>query len=162
MRYFFSSVIAIFLSACASAPAPTFSGPTAFISDSVVQEDSKKGQIFYVDQIDGRTVDSAYQETTRASRGKGFTLSLWSKLRQVEVKPIRLKLVASHITGAPIHEIASRALGTFFSVEGEVLFTPVPGGKYVVTGVLAKEGSSVWLADEETLVPVTTKITSAR
>lgn len=82
-------------------------------------------------------------------------MSLQSEMRRVPVAPLKLKLVASHVTAAPIHEIASRAAGTFFFVEGELSFTPAEGGNYVVKGELKKDGSSVWLADAKTLEPVT-------
>jgi len=163
MRILTSLSLLLFVVGCATPePAPVFTGPTAFISDSVIPEDSMRGQVFYVDAIDGKRVDSAAQETRRSSAGKGLSLSLWSKLRQVEVRPMRLTLVGSHITGAPIHELASRAAGTFFSVEGNVTFTPVAGKKYVVKGELKKSGSSVWLADEETQQPVTPIITNSK
>jgi hypothetical protein len=58
-----------------------------------------------------------------------------------------LKIVATHVTSAPIHEIASRAGGTFFSVEGEVTLARIGGHQYFVNGKSQKEGSSVWIAD---------------
>ena len=163
MRPFAILSIAALLVACATQETfPVFTGPTAFISDSVNAVDGTKGEVFYVEAIDGKSVESAARETRRASRGRGFSLTLQSKLRQVEARPVRLRLVASHITAAPIHELASRAAGTFFSVEGEVDFIPVAGGKYVVKGELKKGLSSVWLADEDTQQPVTQIISSAK
>jgi hypothetical protein len=47
---------------------------------------------------------------------------------------------------------------TFFSVEGEVNFNPVPSGTYEVMGELKQKGSSVWIEDVETHQPVTEKI----
>jgi hypothetical protein len=114
--------------------------------------------VFYVESIDGRPIRSALIATRGASRDKGFALSLQSEMRRVPVAPLKLKLVGTHVTAAPIHEIASRAAGTFFSVEGEVSFTPVEGGDYVVKGELKKEGSSVWLADAKTQEPVTAPV----
>jgi hypothetical protein len=160
-----SLLVAAALAGCASLEPPVpvgYNGPTAVISDTVVQEDKSKGQLFYVEAVDGKPIDSALIATRQASSGHGFQLSLWSKMRQVPVKPLRLRLVASHVTAAPIHEIASRAAGTFLSVQGEVSFTPVDGGDYVVKGELTKEGSSVWLADAKTLQPVTSIVTEKK
>jgi hypothetical protein len=153
------------LSGCAQlAPAvpDDYKGPVAFISDSVVQEDGRKGQVFYVASINGISIPSALTATRQASQNQGFALSLHSEMRRVPVEPLKLKLVASHVTAAPIHELASRAAGTFFFVEGEVSFTPVEGGDYVVKGELKKDGSSVWLADAKTLEPVTAGVSQKK
>ena len=150
-------VLSALLAGCATLEppvAPGYVGPTAIITDSVLQEDGGKGQLFFVRAVDGRTIESAQTETRRASAGRGFSLALWSKLRLVPVRQLQLTLVGTHATAAPIHEIASRAAGTFFSVEGIVEFTPVAGAEYVVRGILKKEGSTVWLADAKTLEPV--------
>ena len=71
------------------------------------------------------------------------------------VRPMKVKIKASHMTAAPIHEIASRASGNFFSVEGIVDFDPKPDGRYYVKGLLGSQGSSVWIEDEATGKPAT-------
>lgn len=139
-----------------------YKGPVAYIADSVVQEDGSKGQVFFVDAIDDKPIQSALTATRRASYNQGFALSLHSEMRRVPVAPLKLRLVASHVTAAPIHEFASRVAGTFFFVEGEVSFTPVEGGDYVVKGELKKDGSSVWLADAKTLEPVTAVVSQKK
>lgn len=139
-----------------------YKGPVAFIADSVVPEDGSKGQVFYVQSINDKAIQSALITTRQASHNRGFALSLRSEMRRVPVAPLKLKLVALHVTAAPIHELASRAAGTFFSVEGEVTFTPTEGGDYVVKGELKKDASQVWLADAKTLQPVTEVITQKK
>ncbi len=74
------------------------------------------------------------------------------------VRPMRLKLVGTHQTGAPIHEMASKMAGTFFSVDGYVEFKPVEGTTYQVTGELKKERSCVWIVDAATKNAVTEKV----
>ncbi len=71
---------------------------------------------------------------------------------------MQVKLIATPQTGAPIHELASRVTGNFFSVEGEVDFNPAPGGRYLVKGELKKGASSVWIEDVETGECVTEKV----
>ena len=69
-----------------------------------------------------------------------------------------MKLIGTHQTAAPIHEIASRMAGTFFSVEGVVDFNPVEGRGYEITGDLKKDKSCVWIADVESKQPVTEQV----
>ena len=118
--------------------------------DGGFAEDGTKAQLFVVQEVDGRTIDSSIFATRRASEGRGFSLLPRLIVRSVPVKPMKLKLIGTHQTAAPIHELASRAAGTFFSVEGVVDFTPLEGRKYLVNGELNKGGSSVWIEDEST------------
>lgn len=71
---------------------------------------------------------------------------------------MKVKLVGTHQTAAPIHEIASRMSGTFFSVEGVVEFKPLERHRYEVTGELMKQRSCVWVADATTAEPATEKV----
>lgn len=71
---------------------------------------------------------------------------------------MKVKLLASHTTGAPIQTLFSQVAGTFFSVEGTVDFNPQPNGSYVVKGELKNEGSAVWIEDANTNQPVTEKV----
>lgn len=80
--------------------------------------------------------------------------------RLVPAIPLRLTLVATHQTAAPINALASRALGTFYSVEGVVDFTPAAGGHYVINGELKENGSAVWIEDAATRQAVTPRIRS--
>jgi hypothetical protein len=79
--------------------------------------------------------------------------------RKVKISPMKLKIRASHATGAPIHAIASQMAGTFFSIEGEVDFSPQPNTTYVVKGNLKKEKSSVWLENAATGQPASAIVT---
>lgn len=130
----------------------------ATITDSWIFESSKKAQLFMVTEVDGQSIQNSDTESSSLSKGAGARLYIAITARDVPAKPLKLKLVATHITGAPIHEIFSQAAGTFYSVKGVVDFTPAAGGKYVVKGILKKEGSSVWLEDAVTGQVVTEKI----
>lgn len=155
-------ILAAALTGCATYE-PTvpagYAGPTATIGEHSFTEDWAKSQMFYIESIDGKAVESSLQATRRASAGKGLAMVLRSVDHTVPARPLKLKLVGTHVTGAPIHEIVSRTAGTFFSVEGEVTFTPEPGGSYFVTGKLQKKGSAVWIADEKTEKPVSDIVT---
>lgn len=145
--------LALLTSACASFE-PTipkgYSGQVAEISDDFLWETSSKNQLFFVESINGKAVESGMLLTRRASAGHGFSVSARTATHKIPAMPLRIKLVASHVTGAPIHEISSRAAGTFYRIEGEIEFSPMAGGSYRVAGKLEKKGSSVWIIDTKT------------
>ncbi len=124
-----------------------YTGSTASIHDTSTYETSSKGQIFYVNTIDDNTVKNARSATAQASYGKGFRLTTATVTRDVRTVPIRLNIVGTHVTAAPIHEFASRAIGAFFTVSGDVTFTPEKNKNYYVRGSLSKEVASVWIED---------------
>ena len=154
-------VTALLLSGCvATSTLPEgYAGPTAVISDSGFAEDGTKAQIFGVIEVDGTPVRSSLDATRSASFGKGLWITTRFLSRPVPVKPLKLKLSASHQTAAPIHAILSQAAGTFLSVEVTVDFTPAAEGLYVVKGELKDEGSTLWIEDAVTGKPVTQRYT---
>lgn len=155
-------LIAAALSACALEPSvpESYQGPTAVLSDTHVPESGSKAQFFVLESIDGKQVNNSLIESRKASSGAGLTLYAKSLTREIPVRPLKLKLLATHATGAPIHALFSLATGGFQAVEGEVSFVPKEHGQYIVTGVLSQEGSAVWIQDLETNQPVTEKIVS--
>lgn len=159
-RFLLVAAIASTAGCAAYKPVPVgFTGPVAVIRDSAENESGSKGRLFYVAEVDGNHIDNARTATKQASYGRGFSLSTGTTAREVPIRPMQLKLVGSHVVAAPIHEMASRAAGTFFDVNGVIEFTPTAGRKYVVRGELKKDASTVWLEDDETREVVTTKIT---
>jgi hypothetical protein len=150
-KYLYAAAAVLALAGCATYQhAPDgYTGPTAEISDTSYYETGSKGVLFYVKSIDGNAIQNARNATGSASYGRGFALTAQSETRRVRIEPIKLKLVGTHVTAAPIHEIASRAIGEFFTVEGEVSFLPVAGKKYEVVGNLKKTETSVWIRDAE-------------
>lgn len=153
-------LVAFALHGCATYQpvAEGYAGPVAEVADSGSPGDGKKSTAFAVMEVNGNNIDNSFRASAGASYGKGFALTTRYVTRTVPAVPMKVRLQGSHMTGAPIHAIAAQMAGTFFSVEGVVDFTPAPGGKYVVKGVLQKEGSSVWIEDRATGLPVTEKI----
>jgi hypothetical protein len=146
-------LLSIVLSGCAALEPVVpqgYSGPIATLRDDVLSESSSKAQIFALIAVDGKSVHNAVIETRSASQGRGFSIVLAPVSRQIPIRELKVKLIGTHATAAPIHEIASRAAGTFYSVEGETTFTPIQGHQYRVRGSLQKVGSSVWIEDEDT------------
>ncbi len=134
----------------------------ARVTDTGLAEDSSKAKLFYLASVDGiRVYPNAASESRFASSGAGMNLRPQFPSRLVPVKPLKVIVVGTHATGAPIHELASRAAGTFWSVEAELDFAPEIDKTYVVKGNLQTEGSTVWIEDAATGQPVTKKGTSS-
>lgn len=134
-------------------------GPTASVRDTGGYVDHwSKGQIFSMMEVDGQEIMDSFRASDRASRGQGYTINIELQERLVPVKSMTVKLRGSHITGAPVHAIASKAAGTYFTVEGVVSFSPQANTRYIVKGELARDGSSVWIEEESTGRIVTEKI----
>jgi hypothetical protein len=160
--FFLSS--AILVGGCATpyqAPLPqAYAGPVATMWDDVDAESSSKGQVFYIESIDDKPLESGYALTQQATFGKGFNVHLERAHYFVPVRPLKLHVVGTHVTGAPIHAIGSALTGNFHRVEGDLVFTPEEGRAYVVTGRLQREGSAVWIADWKTRERVSPEVTS--
>jgi hypothetical protein len=157
---------ALFLCGCVSY-APTvpegYAGPTVLLEDTWISDHGTRATFFVVTHIDGRSVQNSLVETRKASAGEGFTLhGRVVATRQVPVRPMRLRLVGTHMTAAPIHEVAARLMGTFQSVDGEVDFEPVETGVYRVTGSLSPEQSCVWVEEGWSRAAVTEKVWTPR
>ena len=163
MKSFLSLLTIASLAGCAtvSSPVPAdYKGSVATVADTGTQEDGTKGQFFVMTEIDGRSITNAIRESRAASYNKGFSLTSRYTIRSVPATQMKVKLVGTHQTAAPIQEIVGRAAGTFFSVEGVVNFTPSEGKKYFVTGQLTKERSCVWIQEEGSSQAATEKICS--
>jgi hypothetical protein len=161
LKRFTCAVVCAVLGGCASyQPVPPgYGGPTATLSDFAIIEGQTKAQLFVVLEIDGHPVENSIGATATASRGQFFSLRTNIVERPIPVRPMKVKLKGTHATGAPIHNLLSQAVGTFYSVEGVVDFSPLPNKVYFVRGELKEQGSSVWITEEDTGgVPVTEKV----
>lgn len=130
--------------------APAYDGPVARISDHGEGVDEKLGVLFYLEAVDGRPLQSGIYETRRATEGGGFYVAMRYALHTIPARPSRFKIVARHVTGAPLHEIGLRLGGNFVQVTGEVHFTPKADTEYVVYGRIQPTGSYVCIADSVT------------
>ncbi len=136
----------------------SYKGPVVPLSDTGFQENGGKGVFFAAMELDGRKIENAIWSTRSASSGRGFNISVQYIRRFVPVHPVKVKITGTHQTAAPIHEIAARMAGTFFSVEGVVDFKPEEGKSYIVTGELKKEQSCVWIEEAESKALSTEKV----
>lgn len=132
----------------------------ATVADSGVPESSSKAQLFYLSEIDGKSIRNARTDSAAMSNGTGFTLNTDFTERDVPARRMKVRLVGSHQTGAPIQAIVEDLAGTYLSVDGVVDFEPRPGKRYVVKGNLVKGASSVWIEDADSGQPATEKVVS--
>jgi hypothetical protein len=153
--------IPLLLAACAATQPPipeSYSGPIAKVTDSMSNVTSKQGDFCVLHSVDGRKISNSINETLERGRGKGLTLYAWVTDRRIPAVPIKAGLKCQTVHAAPILALTA----TVYSVEGTVDFKPSPDGRYVVKGVLAQGGSSVWIEDAATGEMVTTKVISAK
>lgn len=137
-------------------PVPSdYMGPVAYLTDTAEPYDRTKGRFFVLAEVDGTPVNNAMYEPHRAGSGPGFALTTLHHNRSVPVRTMSVKLIGRHLSAAPIYELASRAAGTFVSVEGVVAFTPKVNGNYRVNGLLLKDCPAVWIEDANTKETVT-------
>ena len=154
-------VVAASLSGCATyQPVPPgYTGPAATLSDLSISEGVTKAQLFVALEIDGNPIRNGIGASAGASYGRGFMLTSTPVERTVPARPMKIKLKGTHATGAPIHSLVSQAIGTFYSVEGVVDFSPEPNKRYFVWGELKERGSAVWITEESRNgEPVTEKV----
>jgi hypothetical protein len=143
---------------CASLPdsvSKNYVGPTAKVLDWGGNIERSKAELYVLRAIDGQKIQTAIEASQSASAGRGFSLTVMAVERDVPTRPMKATLVATHVTAAPIHELASRAAGTFYEVTGVVDFDPKPGKTYVVMAKLAAKGSQVWIEEQGTKLRVT-------
>lgn len=119
-------LVAVGLSGCAMyQPVPSgYTGPVATISDSGFSENGAKAQLFVLMEVDGHAIPNSFKASAGASYGSGFSLTTRIVERQVPAKPMRVKLLASHTTGAPIHAIFSQTMAVLLGRGSGRFFTP--------------------------------------
>ncbi|OUR65496.1 hypothetical protein A9Q79_00420 [Methylophaga sp. 42_25_T18] len=155
------SIAVLLISGCANyQPVPEgYTGPVAIVKDTGFQEDGTTAQLFVLDKVDGKKIDTSFEATVQASHGQGFALTTVFEVRDIPARPMKVELYGSHTTAAPIQAMYKQLNGTFYSVQGEVEFSPQADRRYVVKGKLAKAQSSIWIEDSETGEKVTTVVT---
>ena len=132
-----------------------YTGPTAVIRGTSKSINSVKGEAFEVAKIDGKTT---LGNPVATPRGGGIGLAVRETEQKVMVAPMTLSLVGSTIYAADGVALADSLTGGSRHVSGEVSFTPKAGGEYRVKGSLEKDNSAVWVEDEKSGKPVTSKI----
>lgn len=136
-----------------------YAGPTATVVDTASGGGSDGGVFFVLAQVDGKMVRNSLDESSAASQGRGFLLTIQHVQRRVFAGKTRLKLLARVAYAAPIQEIF-RA-GRIYSVQGEVEVDLKRDRRYRVNGVLDAFRREVWLEEAESGEIVGQKIIGA-
>jgi len=135
-------------------------GPRAWIQDIWSLDADERDQVFAIAEVDNAAITNAISETRKASQGKGFQASQRNYGRAVPARKVKLQIIGTHFSAAPIGEIARRAAGTFQSVSGVVELDAREGVNYRVVGELSKVKSCVWIEVASTGEPATSKVCS--
>lgn len=162
VRFVVAVGCAALLAGCAATPtrheAASSRAQWARLDDTGAQETRGKARFFAAVAIDGEPIVNSLDMTRRVNRGQDALLSPVFMTRDVEARPMKVRLVGSHLALTPMYEIASKAVGTFLSVEGVVDFRPVSGLNYEVAGSLSRESACVWIVEALTRRVVTDRV----
>lgn len=152
--------VTLVLHGCATyKPVPEgYTGAVATVADSGKPGDGMKSEIFAMVEVDENRIENSFGASGREMGSWRTVLTTRFISRAVQAKPMKVKLVGAHKHVDNMHAIVGQIAGKSFSVMGTVDFNPVAGGNYLVKGVLQKGGSSVWIEDRATGLPVTEKI----
>jgi hypothetical protein len=123
-----------------------YSGPVATIQDSEKRIDVGKADLFYLSHIDGRSIRNSRSASMSASYGQGNRLSTVLINNSVPVGSHSFTVVGRTVYAMPARALAS----TVYEVKGDIEFSPEQDASYIIKGVLAEEGSSVWIANSST------------
>jgi hypothetical protein len=143
-----SGVLMVVLAGCATyQPVPReYSGPTAKVDDSVNDGGGKCAAFFFVEAYDGHPIANALEVTERRNYGRGFAMDVEDVSRAVPAKAATFHIEGVTHCAAPVIELAS----TLYSIEGDVMFEPQSGARYIVKGELLPDHSAVWIEDGAT------------
>ena len=131
-----------------------YSGPISTITSSENRYGSSKVDLFYLEGIDGKTIENALGATRNASNGKGTVITTVHPNIEVPSKDATFTIVGRTTHGMPFQAL----LSDVYEVKGDIVFSPTPNETYIVKGVLGKEYSSVWLEIKQTGEVVNDKI----
>lgn len=136
----------LLLASCATPPIPVgYSGPIAMVRDTAQSETANRAQFFYLSAIDDQHVENVLTATRKANNGRGFSLNTVPFQRDIPAKTETLTLEGRISYGAPIQELMN--MGTVYTVEKKITFTPESNKQYVVKGILTADKKEVWLEE---------------
>jgi hypothetical protein len=142
--------LALFMTGCATyAPSVPdgYIGPKAVLDDSAKTHSRSKADFFFVEQIDGASVDNSLNVTFRKNQGRGMSMTPYFISRPlIAEKPLKVAIKGKTHYAAPIQALT----GTVYQIEGVVEFTPKTNTRYVVRGELGESYSAVWIEEVET------------
>lgn len=137
----------LFLQACAQQKASIipigYTGGTASINDTYIKVSRREAHVFHVQLINESIVDNAADITNRASSNGIIYPAGFS--RDVPAQPMRIRLSAQKLWGAPLFEALSSDTNVSFG--DTIQFTPKENALYLVKGHFGESHSEIWLED---------------
>lgn len=132
------SLVLVFIASCASYhdPAKGFNGPLVVVEDSYQRISQIKGNLFYIERVDGKEIENI-RHVTRAYGGYLSAVMFRPYSRKLPVRKMTVNLVANSTT---LYEEGSR-------LQNEVEFEPEAGHIYMVKGLIKGYNFSVWIED---------------
>jgi hypothetical protein len=106
-------------------------------------ESGFRAVFFYVSEVNGKPIHTSLDEASKVGRGKGFSISPQTIIREVPSGKTILKLEGRHAYGAPIQEIVMSP--SMRSVVRVIEVDLAPDVIYQVHGLLAEGKDDVWL-----------------
>lgn len=133
MRLLTLSLVMVLFGCAANDPLPPgYTGPRAYLQDTVVSESSSKARFFYASEIDGKRIRNSLSTTRQKSYGKGFRMVVEAINRNIPLRPLKVKLEGNVEYAAPILDIINFNKPSHASAIVE--FEPVESATYTVRG----------------------------
>ena len=143
------SLLAVLQGCASQPPAPEiFSGPTATIADTAIQDGRATGVFFSVDKINGKAVRNNLQASRSNSFGQGPLMRIANSQRKVLAGRVQLDIFGRVAQGAPIFEIISSLRDKLHYVAGTIEVELEADKRYRVNGILDELHKEVWLEEE--------------
>lgn len=154
-------VLVAFTTGCATvrptsgAQPEIYRGPTAAIYDSADAVSNGQRNLYFVESVDGRKIESSLDATVSATRDKGLTISPVVLWRAVPARQSKLTLVAATVYAAPIQALLGKSCRTV----GEVVVDLKEGVTYRVAGNVSPNECSAWLEEHPSGARASDKVT---
>lgn len=123
--------------------------PIATIREGGRSESSSKALLFFVKEVNGKSVENSLSVTSQENYGQGMHVTPIFLEHQVLAEgELRLELRAEVYFAAPILVLVN--IGKNYNATAVIRLQPKPNAVYVVNGELSEARSAVWLEDDAT------------
>ncbi|MEZ9819611.1 hypothetical protein AB4238_03140 [Shewanella sp. 10N.286.45.A1] len=119
-------------------------GEIAYIDDSIDNASRSSAHFFYLDRINGVSINNAIRTSQKYSYGSELARKGGSR-ELVVAKKQTFHLIGQVHHSAPVGYMVNA--GDNYIVEGSVEFTPLKNNHYLVGGKISQEYSAVWIED---------------
>lgn len=149
--------LALLLTGCATTYSPVpenYQGEISQIDSSEERCSSGKADLFYLSEVNGKTIRNSLSATRSATYGQGFNLTTKLLKTDVPAQEATYSIIGRTEHAAPVQAFSDEV----YEVKGDIIFTPEANKEYIVKGVLGESYSAVWIELKETGEVVQSKI----